>query len=73
MAKIHTLKIENYRRIDRFEYVFGDESFICLIGRGDSGKSTILNAIAAVLTPSWNYQFYDTDFYNVDTSNSIII
>lgn len=73
MAKIHTLKINNYRCIEEFEHVFNDNSFVCLIGRGDSGKSTLLQAIVAVLSPSWDYRFYDTDFFNGDTENPIII
>lgn len=73
MAKIHTLKIRNYRCIEEFDQVFNNQSFVCLIGRGDSGKSTLLQAIAAVLSPSWNHPFYDTDFYNGDTGNSIVI
>ena len=47
--------------------------FVCLIGRGDSGKTTILEAISAVLTPSWNLTFYDTDFDNCDVTNPIEI
>jgi len=43
--------------------------FICLIGRGDSGKTTILEAISAVILPSWNLSFYDTDFHNGNISN----
>jgi predicted ATP-dependent endonuclease of OLD family len=73
MSKIHTLKIKNYKGIKEFEHVFNSQSFICLIGRGDSGKTTILQAIAAVLSPNWDYQFYDTDFYNGDTGNPIVI
>ncbi len=73
MAKIHTLKIKNFRGIKEFEHVFGDSNFICLIGRGDSGKTTILNAINAVLYPGWNYSFDDTDFFNGDVENPIEI
>lgn len=73
MAKIHTLKIKNYRGIKNFEHVFGETDFICLIGRGDSGKTTILQAINAVLTPNWNYSFNDTDFHNMKTENPIEI
>lgn len=64
MAKIHTLKIANFKGILKFEHVFGMTDFVCLIGRGDSGKTTILEAISMVLSPSWNLSFYDTDFYN---------
>ncbi len=73
MPKIHTLKIENYRGIKEFEHVFDNDSFICLIGRGDSGKSTLLEAIAAVMSPNWSYKFYDTDFYNWNTDNPVVI
>ena len=52
---------------------FGDEKFIVLIGRGDSGKSTILSAIHAVLSPSWNTTFTDLDFHLQDTTSSIKI
>lgn len=73
MAKIYSLKIQNFRGIQNLEYAFKDAGFICLIGRGDSGKSTILEAISMVLSPSWNTSFYDTDFHNcnIDTPISI--
>jgi predicted ATP-dependent endonuclease of OLD family len=73
MAKIHSLKINNYRGIKKFDQVFGASDFICLIGRGDSGKTTILHAINAALTPNWNYTFNETDFYNRDLDQSIKI
>lgn len=73
MAKIHTLKILNYKGIQNFDQVFGMTDFVCLIGRGDSGKTTILEAISAVLSPSWNLSFYDTDFFNGDVTNAIEI
>lgn len=73
MAKIHTLKIKNFRGIKDFEQVFGMTDFVCLIGRGDSGKTTILNAISMVLSPSWNLSFYDTDFYNCEIDKNIEI
>lgn len=31
-----------------------DKDFVCLLGRGDSGKTTILDAISLVLSPNWN-------------------
>jgi len=72
MARIHHLLISHFRGIRRFEQTF-DGNFVCLIGRGDSGKSTILEAISYVLSPSWNVPFYDNDFYNCDTEKSIEI
>jgi predicted ATP-dependent endonuclease of OLD family len=73
MAKIHTLKISNYRGIKKLEQSFNGNNLICLIGRGDSGKSTILNAISAVLSPYWDYTFYDTDFHDGEMDNPIEI
>jgi len=73
MAKIHTLKISNFKGIQKFEQVFGRTDFICLIGRGDSGKTTLLDAISAVLSPSWNLTFYDSDFFNGNIEEPIEI
>lgn len=73
MAKIHTLKINNFRGIDSFEQVFGLNDFVCIIGRGDSGKSTILEAISYVLNPNWNLTIKDTDFHNCNVSTPIEI
>ncbi len=73
MAKIHSLRIQNFRGIRNFDYAFKDAGFVCLIGRGDSGKSTILEAISMVLSPSWNLSFYDTDFHNSEIENPIVI
>jgi putative ATP-dependent endonuclease of the OLD family len=74
MAKIIHLDIKNYRGIRDLCLKFKtDQNLICLIGRGDSGKTTILDAISSALSPSWNLNFYDTDFYNCDHSQNIEI
>lgn len=73
MSRIRSISIHNYRAIKNLYQDFGEERFIVLIGRGDSGKSTILSAIHAALNPSWNASFSDLDFYNQDTSNPIEI
>ena len=74
MAKIIRLDIKNYRGIRHLPLEFSAaQNLICLIGRGDSGKTTILNAISSVLSPNWNLNFYDTDFYNCDPSKNIEI
>ena len=72
MAKIHSISIKNFRGIKNFTQIFSTD-FICLIGRGDSGKSTILEAISCVLSPNWNIAFHDNDFFNCNTANSIEI
>jgi len=42
----------------------------CLIGPGDSTKTTILDAIDLALNPRANYLGDDTDFYNLDFTAS---
>ena len=72
MATLHNLKIKNFRGIDNFEQNFKN-GLICIIGRGDSGKSTILEAINLVLSSSWTMSFYDSDFYNCQINTPIEI
>jgi len=73
MAKIFDLKIKNFKGINEFHHTFGKKNFICLIGRGDSGKTSILEAISLVLSPKWNIPFIDTDFHNCNIENEILI
>ncbi|MBV5282290.1 MAG: AAA family ATPase [Paludibacter sp.] len=73
MAIIHSLKISNFRGIKSFEQIFEDHDFVCIVGRGDTGKTTILDAISYVLSPNWNITFYDTDFNNCDIDTPIEI
>jgi len=72
MARIYELRINNFRGIKSFSAKL-NKNFVCLLGRGDSGKTTILDAISYVLSPSWNLSFFDSDFYKGNTDNSIII
>lgn len=72
MAKLHHLKISYFRGIESFEQYFGN-GITCIIGRGDSGKSTILDAIAYVFSQSWSVHLNDSDFTNCDTDTPIII
>lgn len=73
MARLHSIQINNFRGIKSFGYIFPANNLVCFIGRGDSGKSTILDAIASVLSSSWNLQFYDSDFFNCDVSQPIVV
>ena len=71
--KIEKLKIENFRGIKSFEEYFGNANLICLVGRGDSTKSTILDAINLCLTSRWSVAFTDYDFHNANTKEDIDI
>jgi AAA15 family ATPase/GTPase len=72
MATLHNLKIKNFRGIQNFDQNFNN-GLVCIIGRGDSGKSTILEAVNLVLSSNWTMSFYDSDFHNCKTDNSIEI
>ena len=49
MAVLHKLSLRNFRGLKEFDQVF-DTGLTCIIGRGDSGKSTILDAINYVFS-----------------------
>lgn len=72
--KLRHLKIERFRGIKELDWKVGSP-FVCLIGPGDSTKTTILDAIDLALSPRWNLSFDDTDFYElkVDEPFSIIV
>lgn len=72
MPRLFHLHIENFRGIEKFDHIFND-GMTCIIGRGDSGKTTILDAISYALTPLHTLTFHDGDFFNCDVDKSIII
>lgn len=68
------LEIENFRGIRHAKLEFPKDSrIVCIIGSGDSCKSTILKAIEWSLFPSWNLVVTDNDFYNGKTEFPITI
>lgn len=71
--RIRHLSIKNFRGIRELEWPVPDESLICLIGRGDSTKSTILEALRRAFYPQWNLAFDDADFYQCVPANAINI
>lgn len=72
MPEIRHIHIEHYRVIDTFDW-FPSSGINCLIGPGDTGKSTILDAIDKCLTARRYIYFSDADFHNLDTQKPIII
>lgn len=72
--KIQTLEINNFRGIQSLAWSLPqDQRLIVLIGAGDSGKSTILDAIHFLLSDRYYIPFSDTDFYRVDVSKPVVI
>jgi putative ATP-dependent endonuclease of the OLD family len=70
--RIRYLEIKNFRGIKSLSATF-EGGFICLIGPGDSCKSTIITAIDYALSSRWNLGIDDADFYNQDIENPISI
>lgn len=72
MATLYKLKISNFRGIKNLEHTF-NKKLSCFIGHGDSGKTSLLDAISLVLSPHYTSIFDDGDFYRCDVSNPIEI
>lgn len=70
--KIRRLEVENFRGVRSLDWRHIGETS-ALIGPGDSGKSTILDAIERVLSPRWNVAFDDTDFWDLQTDAVITV
>ena len=72
--RVRQLSIENFRGIKKLGWKLPvGQRLITLIGPGDSGKSTILEAIHLLLGDRWSVSFSDVDFYGVDPSEPIRI
>lgn len=72
--RVRQLSIENFRGVKKLGWTLPvSQRLITLIGPGDSGKSTILEAIHLLLGDRWNVSFSDVDFYGVDPSEAIRI
>jgi hypothetical protein len=72
MARIRHVQIENFRCIQHLVWL-PSAGINCLIGPGDSGKSSILDAIDYGLGARRTAQFTDADFYRLDVTNPIVI
>lgn len=72
MAIVRHLKVNNFRGIQSLDWHL-DGRVLCLLGPGDSAKTTILNAIELALMPRWNVSFTDSDFYQADTDEDLVI
>lgn len=72
--RIRHVKINNFRGIKQADLTFPlNQRLICLIGPGDSTKSTILAAIHYALWSNWNLSLSSSDFYECNTEESIRI
>jgi len=72
MTRVRRLEIRNFRSIQTLDWTPSD-GVNCLIGPGDSGKSTILDAIDLCLGARRSAPFGDTDFFGLDATQTIVI
>lgn len=72
MARIRRLEIRNFRSIKTLNWAPAP-GINCLIGPGDSGKSTILDAIDLCLGARRSIGIADTDFYGLVVTEPIVI
>jgi putative ATP-dependent endonuclease of the OLD family len=70
--RLRRLEIQNFRGVRSLDWRHIPIT-AALVGPGDSGKSTILDAIERVLSPKWNVAFDDTDFWDLHTDAAIVI
>jgi hypothetical protein len=70
--RIRQIRIERYRGIRSLEWCPQGRT-TCLLGAGDSTKTTILDAIELALSPRWNVPINDADFFAAKTQEPIVI
>lgn len=72
MPRIRQINVRNFRALKEFGWC-PSPGFNCIIGPGDSGKSTILDSIDIALGARRSYTFTDADFFQSNTSLPIEI
>ena len=71
--KIRKIVVNNFRGVKALDWNVPAADIFCLIGKGDSSKSTILEAIRYVFHPQWNLALSDSDFYQCEIADPITI
>ena len=72
MARIRKIEITNFRGIQSLTWI-PSPGINCLIGPGDSGKSSVLEAIDYCLGTRRNIHFTDADFFRLNVETPITI
>ena len=72
MARIRRIDIKNFRAIKELSWL-PSAGTNCLIGPGDSGKSSLLDAVDLCLGARRNVQITDADFHKLDVETPIEI
>src|SRR5690349_12734292 len=66
------LSVSNFRGIQSLDWT-PSSNLVCLVGCGDATKTTILDAIDFALSPRWDLQIDDSDFFDGDHTKPIQI
>jgi len=72
MARIRHIRIRNFRGIAALDW-FPSPGLNCLIGPGDGGKTTVLDAIDLCIGARRTAQFSDADFHELKPGEAISI
>jgi putative ATP-dependent endonuclease of OLD family len=72
MSVVRKIEVYNFRALKRFEWL-PSAGINCLVGPGDSGKSTILDAIDLCIGARRNLQITDADFHGLNIDAPIQI
>src|SRR5699024_6622394 len=71
-VRLQRLQVDRFRGIHHLDW-WPSHQMVCLVGPGDSTKTTILAAIEWVLSPRWQLTPTDSDFFQLDTTEPIVI
>src|SRR5438045_3130352 len=69
--QIREIRIQNFRGIEQLKWQ-PSAALVCVIGHGDVGKSTVLDAVELTLSPR-SQAITDTDFLAGDTTKQVEI
>jgi putative ATP-dependent endonuclease of the OLD family len=72
-VQIRRVTVRNFRGIKSADWRLPADRFVCLVGPGDSTKTSLLDVVSLVLSPRWNVQFNDADFYNCQVGEPIVL
>jgi len=72
MARVRAIEIRNFRGIKALSW-YPAPGINCLIGPGDSGKSSVIDSIDLCLGARRNVQFTDADFHLLDVETPLTI
>jgi putative ATP-dependent endonuclease of OLD family len=72
MTLVRSLLVENFRCIKSLSWL-PEAGVNCLVGPGDSGKSTVIDALDFCIGARRSLQLTDADFHEANTGNSIKI